>query len=305
MIEQWLYMNFNTVIKASGGTEMRVDCPFCDARQGRADTKQHLYVNVNSLVAHCFRCNWSGNHISLIMNMTGCSYAEAILEVEQPKPNVALFGRPYNPRGLQQETLEYPPNFEPLSGYAAESGRERAAALRYLHSRNVEPELISRSFGTVAGTNRVWIIIDRHYWQGRHLIKGIEPKYVNPPWPKADAIWNWQILGKSIERLYICEGVFSAIAAGPHAIALLGKSATSEQIVRIINAKPEEIVLCLDKGAEREALQLAEQLIAAGFPKRLRIHWLYESQPDDSMSGLTEEWDFSTQVKRRLSPVAV
>lgn len=302
MIDTWLETNFSRVLDASGGAEKRIDCPFCEARTGNADTKQHMYVSMAQSVVHCFRCDWSGNQIDLVMNVTGCSYYEALLELEQPKPHVGLFHSiNASPRGLIHiDEVKHPKGFISLYDPAVEGSLERNAVLTYLRGRKVPVSLIKQCFGMVPGTNRAWIIVDYRYWQGRSIIGSVEPKYVNPPWGKDGALWNWQILGKC-DEIIICEGIFSALAAGKQALALLGKSATDKQVARIVKYQPSQITLMLDRGTEEESVKLAEQFIKAGYHNRLRLHWLYEPQPDDGLSGRTEDWSFGLQVRHRLS----
>ncbi len=301
MIETWLDFNFPKVLNASGGQDKRIDCPFCEARHGSPDTKQHMYVNLTHAAVHCFRCDWSGNQIDLVMSVTGCSYLEALIEVSQPTQHVGLFQRiTASPKGLMHVDAAKPDGFMTLYEPAIEGSAECKAILNYLRQRKVPERLIRQRFGVVPGTHRAWIIIDYRYWQGRSIIKSVEPRYVNPPWEKADALWNWQALGKA-EEIVICEGVFSALAVGDHALALLGKSATEQQVARIVRHQPRQICLMLDKGAEAEAMRLAEQFVMAGYRNALKLHWLEYAQPDDGLTGVTEDWSYALQVRQRLS----
>lgn len=299
MIEQWLQHNIGKPIEASGGKELRVDCPFCEAIVGKADGGQHLYVSMTGPVAHCFRCGWQGNYISLVMSVNGCTYADALLQLADAKPNVAGFGKVYSPRGLAHTTTNVPDGYRALAGWSKVEGLERTAVMRYLLSRQgVTRPLISKHFGTVAGTNRAWVLIDKNYWQGRLITAG-EPRYVNPPWPKGDAIWNWQALQMYLE-IIICEGVFSAIAAGPNAVAVLGKEVTGEQVQRLVRANRVKYIIMLDKGAEAAAEKLADDLKFAGHTGAIVVHYLDVGQPDDGVAGESVVWGWDAKIAAGL-----
>lgn len=302
MIDQWLEANFNPVLDASDGKEKRIDCPFCEARHGDPDRKQHLYVSTVVQACHCFRCGWSGSQLDLVMGVTGCNYMEALIAIETPKPNIGLFKSALaSPRGLIHVDAKTPAGFKRLNDPGFVGSHECISVTNYLRRRNVPYHLMDRSFGMIPGTNRAWIVIDHKYWQGRSIIGAVEPKYVNPPWAKVDSIWNWQILAKA-QQLIICEGVFSAIAASPtNAIALLGKTATAEQVARIVQHQIPKMTIMLDKGAEVEAVKLAEQLMLAGYSGQLYLHWLTVGQPDDGLDGTVEPWTFTTKVRHLLA----
>jgi len=299
MIEQWLYNKFARIATTTSG-EWRVDCPFCETIQGSADHKQHMYISADMPLAHCFRCGWKGNYITLIMSLSGLPYSQAILELQDTKPNVGIFGRPYSPRGLAHSEIALPPNYQSLSDWTAKGNLERNAIMKYLTQRNVPLNIIRRSFGTVTGTQRAWIAIDQNWWTGRAILDGIIPKYINPPWPKGSALWNWQALGL-YDEIVICEGVFGSLAIGANAIGLLGKSATLQQIERIVKVKPKHITLVLDSGAERDMEQVARQLVVAGYGGRLSLHYLETGQPDDGLTGHAIDWDFGAQVNAQFA----
>src|SRR4030042_506648 len=80
-IANWLYGHFSDVIPYNG-IDLRVNCPFCDRRTGRADTNHHMHVALYFHAAHCFRCEWRGSWTDLIVEASDCSFAEAKQEIE-------------------------------------------------------------------------------------------------------------------------------------------------------------------------------------------------------------------------------
>lgn len=285
------------------GTETRVNCPFCASRIGMEDTKRHLHISMVKPVAHCFRCDWGGHYASLIMSVEGCSYPQAVEYIGSPVPDIGRFDGLYSPRGLvktDEFTCE-PVGFTYFYGYWPES-IEGKAALSYAKKRlNIRKngEDILNKFGYVPGSNRLWILIDEWFWQGRLITDGYGVKYISPPWPKGDSLWNAEAL-EIYEHITICEGVFSAYHAGPKAVGLCAKSATREQVIRIVSASPESITIMLDAGAGGESIELSKMLIREGYNGTIYFHWLYKGDPANSLKGFTVKHDWSTRVGLEL-----
>ena len=114
-IENWLG-RLGDVYPTSDGEDLRVDCPFCSARDGREDNGAHLYVSQVSPVAHCFRCSWAGHWVKLIIAVEGCSYGDALSYIETPPVDITRFDRLHSPRGLSntKELLDQPDGSKPL-----------------------------------------------------------------------------------------------------------------------------------------------------------------------------------------------
>ena len=313
MIDQWLNSRFGQTRSASGGSEIRICCPFCKARVGRPDTGFHMYVNLERPVAHCFRCEWKGHHLSLVISVDGGSYAQALKSIEDAAPDVGLFEKLGSSRGLVQghEMASMPDGYKPLVVMSLKTSPiedhqehpEATAAWRYLTKRNVPLDIITRCFGYVPGTMRVWILIDDNWWQGRLMVAG-DPKYISPPWPKGDSLWNAQALGK-YDDIVICEGVFSAIAVGDNAIALCGKTINAPQADRIVQAmgKHTSITIMMDADAIQNAHDAAEVLMRHGYEGGLEIRYMRSGDPADGVMGEKVAYDWSTPIKHALGAI--
>lgn len=300
MIDQWLDTMLGDVIENSDGTELRVNCPFCESRVGRSDEKHHLYVSTQSPVAMCHRCLWQGNYISLIISVSGCSYAEALRQLESPTPNVSGWSRLASPSGLMglkpEAVLSKPDKFRQFD-ICETSSKEELAVWNYLHRRGIPQAIVRKYMGWAPGTNRAWILIDTNYWQGRLIIPG-NPKYLSPPWPKGDALWNAGALNDN--HVVICEGVFSAIAVGSRAIALCGKSITQPQAQRIARSHAKSITVMLDADAIQYAYDIAKTLEEAGYVGIMKIHELQVGDPTDGLEGRVINYDWGTSVRNRI-----
>jgi hypothetical protein len=301
MIKEWLDTVLGDVVEASNGSELRVDCPFCSARVGKPDAKHHMYISTNSPVAFCFRCGWQGNYISLIISVSGCSYPEALQQLESPTPNVSRFENLSSPMGLVMghKMSAKPGGFRFFVDHEAQRTYEERAVWSYLVRKRQIPMIIVRKYmGWAPGTNRAWILVDGDFWQGRLIIPG-DPKYLSSPWPKGDALWNPNALNDN--HVIICEGVFSAIAVGSHAIALCGKTITDLQAKRIVKAHPASITIMLDADATQFSYDMAQTLVGLGYSGRLAIHELEVGDPTDSLDGRTLDYGWGAMVRNRIS----
>lgn len=295
-METWISRRLGNILRS--GDELRTNCPFCYARTGRPDNKHHLYVSLVKPVAYCHRCNWSGHYIGLVMSVEGCSYVKALQIIDNPPVDVGGFAALYSPRGLVQGQTHaaQPSGFLPIYNKLAWDDREeQKAVLMYLRRRKVPHNLINTKFGWVPGTHRVWILIDKNWWQGRLIIPG-KPKYISPPWPISDSLWNVEAL-RLHNKVVVCEGVFSAIAVGENAIALCSKHATNLQVQRIAYTRAKEVVLMLDADAHSDASELADRLVYIGYKGAIRIQYMEQGDPADGEYGDEVTWVWDEKVR--------
>lgn len=294
MILSWLHSRFDEVIMASNDEEARVNCPFCEGRIGDADDDKHLYVNVDDPKVHCFRCEWKGNWLDLIIQASDTSYAEALYLLETAKPRVSK----WTAKKLVIKKVPYsPPGFKSLVGGPKHNwDMEMRACWNYLMKR-IKPELVDYRVGSISGTNRVWFLVDEGYWTGRAIIN-MEPRYLNSSVKKANTLWNWQCLKPKAE-ITITEGIFGVYAVGPYGVALLGKSITYEQARRIVESNPSRVTIMLDKGCDLESDQVYVTLKLAGINCRVRIFKLRQPQPTDGLDGNVLDCTWHTSLDLR------
>lgn len=309
MIDKWLRQTFGDVVDASH--DWRVDCPFCVSRGSKAlDTKKHLYVSKEKSVCHCFRCEFASTHAGLICNIDGVTFSVALEYLVEPKPDISKFDiirtiKPHSPSGLVQVDQEYPPGFTPYTSCLG-LGIEYNAVRKYVRRRKVPPELMD-NFGCIPGTGRVWILIDKNWWQGR-AISGQFVKYMSPEWPIGESLWNAEAL-EMYDDVVICEGVFSAIGWYNHtgvnnALAVCGKSVKGLQLRRIIRSSVASITLAFDNNALEEAYNTITRMRMAGFSGDLHVLHLVRGDPWDGVDGtVVTNIDFSDTVRFKLGLV--
>lgn len=242
--------------------EVRICCPFCKDVLGRPDTKHHLYVNLAKDLFICYRCDTRG-HVSRLLGpgdgtdpLTEDWHAKVLSLLEPPEESGTA------PRsGTDSEEARLPGGTTPV--------RPGSLAARYLAARGITPFTIQRyGMRDWPEAHRVVIPTVRdgtvEFWVARSYV-GDEPKYLNP---------NHRIHGGSLRRnvlfgydqargqkqVILTEGVFSALAIGPHAVASFGKVVTDAQIRLLASLRAEDYVVALDADAAREAWAVAERI---------------------------------------------
>lgn len=261
---------------AEGSSEFIFRCPFCAEEHGSEDTKGHLYVNPDKAKWICFRCSSRGTlerlfeRIGLdpltepdpIFSVDELAKALEAFQVtkEQEVPRLVLpceDPRPVVPGTDAFRWLHYVRGYEyeQIDPYHLQWGRHR----------------FTRADGTVSPEeNRIYFPVydltgsKMVYWVGRKYLSSSEksPKYVNPPVAKT-SVFNLHRAYKA-DWVILCEGVLSAMAAGPQGVALLGKTPTPAQIRLLVSLGLQEYVVSLDGDARKEAYTLCQTLLGHG-----------------------------------------
>jgi DNA primase len=247
------------------GRESRFDCPNCD------DTTKHLYVNADRSLWYCFKCGQGGKVQYQKLEPTLENFANLKYKGQDA---TNLVNKPAVVKSLPFNTslpyVEIPED--------CESGEELTAR-KYLHSRGVTQDEISVYGISISleksGPYRNSIIFPVYsngptnvldYFVCRKYDSS-KPKYVNAPWPKGDTLFITDVnIRKTIPVAIIVEGILDALAiarVGYIGIALLGKTATSQQLNRLVNLNYFSIVY-LDNDALSQAIQLKLQLDTLG-----------------------------------------
>lgn len=262
-IDHWLTSTFPDV--AFAGSEAQVPCPFC------ADRKRHLYVALDKGVAHCFRCDWSGSWYDLVRQVSGVeSYVEFLRQVQSPPVTVDQFlelVKDLRPDpAIPSPLVEMPNWFMPFDAVPPRYYRtdaRLAAVLKYALRRASAENLSRHRFGVCMDPKeRLWawrmiLPVEDGYYQAR-AIGAREPKYLNPKHNKAGVLFNTGALNVP-DELIVAEGIFSALAIGPHAVALCAKRATHDQLERLAGCRASQVTVAFDAGTEfdRGTIELA------------------------------------------------
>lgn len=248
------------------------DDPMC------GDSSGHLYVNLESGGWFCHRCE-------------SCGY----VNTEGFSPNI------------KESELK------PFSAFHPISVDKDPRAVKYLQSRKVLRSVwreYAFSLSPIARYEGL-ILIPIHNegycgWQGRvylgqsqvglhrNLYPGQRPLVHAVPgnrwfscrgFRRKNAIWNFD---RAIQHntIVICEGIFSALAVGPSAMATLGKAITEQQLNRIIRSGHRDAVIALDGDARLASLILGLKL--TGYGINTRIAQFVGKEDPDSVSDIED-----------------
>jgi len=277
-------------------TDMSVNCPFCN------DTKRHLKISLEKETCHCFRCDYKASWIKLVRDVTGLSYYNAINELyykprlSDEKSILAKFHEENNTIDRAGSLAKLPSDFELL--YLTDN--PTAGILRGYIKRRGFSDYHIRKYGLgMSGIYpmRVIIPIEKGYWQGRSIFSWLEPKYVNPKANVRSIIFNAQALEK-FDEIVVCEGVFSAMAVGANAIALLGKEVTKEKQQRILNSNVKKIIVALESGAFDSMQPFMDKAVARS---REVVVWKFNTgDPADSTDFEVMNYSLRTKIDLRL-----
>lgn len=250
--------------------ELRFRCPRCHQRGKTADLSGHLHVNPEVEKFNCFRCEWRGP-LSALLRLYGISSLVTVADWETTVRSMSvLSGRVYEAASYDA-TAETPYPCEVVHPSVLPE------AWRYLTSpkdeggRGLSREIIDY-YRIVAAFDQPYLgrvmIPTLHagtvvYWVARTYCDQT-PKYMNPK----DVSKKYYLFGleqaKAFPAVVITEGVFSAIAAGPNAVATFGKSVSTEQKKLLLDAKFSQYVVALDGDARKEAVALARWFASRG-----------------------------------------
>ena len=298
-IANFVYRNFPEATQYGTPPEdYRVNCPFCAKGGEGDDTKKHLYIGIEKSMVHCFRCGYASNWINFVKDILGCSYMQAVSELYH-QPDMVDFNRVIKGKKSEPEIMPciLPEDFVPLSSTNRKQFRQQ------------KDYLLGRGFGSaywrdynlgVAASQpcRVIIPIEADYWQARAIFNWVVPKYINPVSPSSVAIFNSQAL-TVFPEIIVCEGAFSAMAAGRNAIGLVGKQAPAEKMARLVNSLPQSFILAIEPGAFDTMKILADELLAHGKSVTL---WKYDQGDPNEPGAAFQEipYDFRTKVSMML-----
>lgn len=258
------------------GAEIRFNCPQCDRAGKTPDTKGHLYINTRKEVYFCQRCEWKGSvkwlfqHLGIRTTPTVQSWADTIRRLR------LITGEDYREAYDPAEEIEYPcGTIEPELGYRAYTylTASKDREVNGLACRGLHPTVIDEYRIRIGASGTFWeqrIFVPTWwddlltFWVARDLTGTHPVKYLNPYGrSRRYHVFN---LDKALQYrdVVITEGVFSAIAAGPNAVASFGKYVTAEQLIQLAEAGFETYYVALDGDAKPQALYVASWLKRRG-----------------------------------------
>jgi len=228
--------------------DLRYECPHCK-ELGKTYEDRKLYVSYDTLMFHCFRCDWKGKLSSddylqegttskffkTLETFSGIS--TAVVESTDP----VFFKIP----------TQVPLRDDPAVLYLNQRGISYEDVLWY-NMRVPTREDNMRFFGRIVIPNKIIATQWTDMYSAR-TYTGLEPKYLNPKnSPRARTVFNLHNQKENCEQIIINEGVLTSIAAGYDSVATYGKSVTDEQIRQIVGKNSKRIYVSLDNDAKPE-----------------------------------------------------
>lgn len=262
-----------TVASGGNGTELIIDCPFCD----------HHKLSVN-VAKGCFQC-WHCHETGMVGKLLGYRVV-----VDKPERKARPKALGYMPPGDMTLLDELPEDHE---------------AILYVKRRKFDPKYLSDTFGIsycahgnsygggIFNTSGTIVIPVRENgrdiaWQARLLYdpdkvregeeaaygwKFEDGKYKKPPkyftspgFKKGEHFFNFDHAVKN-GFVVVTEGAFDAMRVGRCAVAAFGKSLTDTQ-VEILRDNWRLVVLLLDPDAEEDQRKLETRIEGSGFMGR-------------------------------------
>lgn len=280
--------------KVTSSRELRVNCHRCD------DVRYRLYLNLEKGMACCFNCGYRTRKLFSLMRL---------------KP-------PAKKQNLVQQVDRHGedmPFLTPLTSSAP------PLIWEYARSRMTEEQIrkYNVSFCPTQGKYQSRLILpvtknyETVYFQARTVIKGHDPKYLNPHSKevilgKSKVVWNLDRVKRKSSVCVICEGILSAMTVpNDMGVSILGKDISDEQARLLTEKKFSTYVIMFDPQTEGERIKAAKKLLQFK-ALDVRVASLEGGDPYDlgpvevgrkvfSARSHTLESVFLEQVKRNLS----
>jgi protein-arginine kinase activator protein McsA len=244
-------------------------CPFCHHNKRKLEV-QLITNNKSENPWHCWTCSKAGKKLTSLfksLNVSRDKIAELykILSI-QPKYSSSQFDS--NFQGMT--VIDLPKEYIPL--YKNSESIEYKNAIHYLRAKRkiTLSEIVKYNIGYCeSGEYAKKIIIPSYdetgklnYFVGRAYYDAETFKHKNPEVSKNcvgfELFINWSL------PLVLVEGAFDAIAVRRNAIPLFGKTISEDLRKKIIENKVSQLYICLDKDAQKQALDHAEYFMNNG-----------------------------------------
>lgn len=269
-----------------GGEEITGYCPFHPDRGSR---HPGFTANARTGLWYCFSCLEGGTAEEFIRRL---GLPEYRAEPQYERLSTLADELRGEIRALSVADLNLPPSFTFIIG--EEESVLGCRALDYLtqtRGLSIEQILSYRIGYCPKGAYKGRVVIpvwgaegELLYWVARRFMFS-GPTYKYPSAGEAgrgrnEVLFNWPE-ARTKNQVVICEGVFDAMAIGPHAVAILGKTASGTQQAMLRRMRASQLVIALDGDAHREAVALGRSL--AGYGKDVRVAELPEGEDPASL----------------------
>lgn len=244
-------------------------CPFCQSARKKLEVQTNISDKGES-PWHCWTCNKGGKKLSTLFKALNVSREKLseLYKILNTNPIYSSSGK----GNYRQDTtiIDLPKEYIPLHKHS--DSTEYKNAIHYLRSKRkiTLSEIVKYGIGYCdSGEYAKKIIIPSYdefgklnYFVGRAYYEVESFKHKNPDVSKNcvgfELFINWNL------PLVLVEGAFDAIAVRRNAIPLFGKTISENLRKKIIENKVRQLYICLDKDAQKQALDHAEYFMNNG-----------------------------------------
>ena len=251
-------------------------CPFCNHRKPKLEISMVTNEEGKNFW-ECWVCKSRGQSIYSLVKQLNLPKSEAQEVLKYVKKGIKYEYK-------SEDVVELPKEFQSLVT-ASNTSIIANKIRKYLNERGLtHNDFIKHNIGyTTTGDYGGRIIIPSYsesnrlnYFVGR-TYEGAYFKYKNPEASKDIVFFenhiNWD------KPVILCEGAFDAMSIRRNAIPILGKSLSPALWKRLLTGTLTDVYIALDTDAQKQALEIAEKLIAAGF--RVFLIELLDKDPSD------------------------
>ena len=266
--------------KNVGRESVNVKCPKCD------DPSYHLGIHKTGGYFGCWRCNFSGNFVSLISNLLDISYYAALniakrYQISGEKIEVkSKFSEP--------KTLDNTYSFD---SFPEKYKKYRDLALKYLKSRHAPSDYILKcKFYLAPGKFGVVLPIldstDPSAFQIRYIYHYADARYCKPDGIEfSKLLFNYDNVAKgTVDTLCLVEGIFDAFSCMPFfpTVAIFGTKISAHQLLKIRNLSPRRILFCFDGNMTKYEKKLLDIITLFPFVKeKIIVNLPSDKDPND------------------------
>lgn len=227
--------------------EISFHCPFCPELGHRNDDKK-LYVNVNKLVYHCFRCESKG----YLSKENSSEFDDVDI--------LKLFSDYFS---NDKSTYEYETSYFRIPEDRV-IDYKNSEAYKYMKSRGFTDDDIEKysmripGIGDLLGRVVVPNVIISKNWTDIYVARTYmnhPNRYKNPNNSrKSKILFNYHNIPDNPEYMILNEGPLNSIIAGDLSVASFGKSLSIDQRKMIINKNPKKLYISYDTDARDKAI---------------------------------------------------
>lgn len=270
--------------KVTNKNNVAFHCPFCQSSKRKMEV-QMVTNDKGENSWHCWVCNRGGKKLATLFKSLNVS-REKLTDLYKLLNTLPKYSSgQYDSNTQNMTAVELPKEYIPL--YKHSDTTEYKNAIHYLRAKRkiTLSEIVKYGIGYCeVGEYAKKIIIPSfdesgklNYFVGRAYYAVESFKHKNPEVSKNcvgfELFINWSL------PIVLVEGAFDAIAVRRNAIPLFGKTISEDLRKKIIENKVSKVYICLDKDAQKQALDHAEYFMNNG----VEVYFvdLHEKDPAD------------------------